>query len=182
MIRIRAATVADARGIAEVHVGGWRESYAGIVPDGYLAALSVEERERMWARGLGDPDHPSFVYVAEDDAGSTVGFASGGPRRDGDPAYAGELYAIYLLRACQGQGAGRRLMAAVARRLAESDIRSMLLWVFAENPARRFYESLGGQYLAEQQFELGGRMLTEVAYGWRDTSALYEGNAADEVR
>ena len=177
MIRIRAATVADARGIAEVHVASWRESYAGIVPDEYLAALAVEERERRWVSGLDDPDNPSFVYVAEDESRRIVGFASGGPRHDGDAVYAGELYAIYLLRVWQGQGVGRRLVAAVARTLAERDMRSMLLWVFAENPARRFYEALGGQYLAEQQFELGGRMLTEVGYGWLNTSALYdEGN------
>ena len=37
----------------------------------------------------------------------------------------------------------------------------------------RFYETLGGQLLDEQQFELGDTTLTEVGYGWQDISVLY---------
>lgn len=48
----------------------------------------------------------------------------------------------------------------------------MLVWVLAENPFRRFYEALGGQYVRTEQFELGGAMLDEVAYGWRDIRTL----------
>jgi hypothetical protein len=49
----------------------------------------------------------------------------------------------------------------------------MLLWVFADNqPARGFYESLGGIPVAEDGFELGGAWLVEVAYGWRDLGVL----------
>ena len=140
-----------------------------------LDALSVDERERRWASGLADPESPSFAYVAEDEQGRVVGFASGGPRRDGDPAYASELYAIYLLPTAQGRGSGRRLAQAVARRLEERGMRSMLVWVFATNPGHRFYEALGGRYLGEQQFELGGTTMTEVAYGWPDTHVLREG-------
>jgi L-amino acid N-acyltransferase YncA len=175
VLDIRRASQSDARAIAEVHVASWRETYRGIVPDAFLDALSVAERERMWARGLAAPDRPSFVFVATDAAGRVVGFAGGGPRRDGDPAYAGELYAIYLLREAQGQSAGRRLTAAVARELAAREMRSMLVWVFEQNPARRFYEALGGTLLGQQQFELGGQMMTEVSYGWLDTTPLYEG-------
>jgi L-amino acid N-acyltransferase YncA len=163
---IRAATAADARAIAEVHVASWRATYRGIVPDAVLDALSIEEREGRWASSLATPDSRSFAYVAEDDAGRVVGFASGGPRRDGDPAYAGELYAIYLLRGVQGRGIGRRLTEAVARHLEDRGMRSMLVWVLSANPARSFYEALGGRYLGEQQLEMGGATMTEVAYGW----------------
>jgi len=170
-VTIRAAGPADARGIAEVHVAAWRATYGEIVPSGYLDRLSVDERERRWVTQL-DPTAPAFAFVAVDGAGRIVGFASGGLRRDGDPAYAGELYAIYLLAERQGGGIGRRLVAAVARELAARGMPSMLLWVFAANPARRFYEALGGVYLGEQQFEIDGATLTEVAYGWRDTTPL----------
>jgi L-amino acid N-acyltransferase YncA len=129
----------------------------------------------MWNRGLAAPDGPSVVFVAADAAGRVVGFANGGPRRDGDPAYAGELYTVYVLHEAQGQGAGRRLTAAVARELAARDMRSMLVWVFEQNPSRRFHESLGGTLLGQQQFELGGQMMTEVSYGWLDTTPLYKG-------
>src|SRR5262249_41097825 len=121
----------------------------------------------------GATDQPSVVLVVSDADSRVVGFASGGAPRDGDPVYAGELDAIYLLRQAQGQGVGRRLVAAVTRTLAERGIDSLLLWVFAENPARRFYEALGGKLVGQQQFELGGRMMAEVSYGWRDTTPLY---------
>jgi hypothetical protein len=49
----------------------------------------------------------------------------------------------------------------------------MLLWVLEENEiARRFYESIGGTLIAQDRFELGGAVLSEVAYGWKDLNAL----------
>lgn len=172
-IVIRQAQSGDARGIAAVHVAAWRETYRGIVPDAYLDGLSVDEREAMWRR-LDAPANPSFAVVAVDAAAQVVGFASGGPRRDGPEEFAGELNAIYLLRAAQGHGIGRRLVAAVARELAAREMPSMLLWVFRDNlPARQFYETLGGSLLTSQQFEIDGQAITEVSYGWLDTTALY---------
>lgn len=174
---IRRARPGDARGIAEVHVAAWRETYRGIVPDAYLDSLSVDGREAMWRR-LEAPDARSFAFVAVDGSGRIVGFANGGPRRDGPEEYAGELYAIYLPREAQGRGVGRRLASAVARELAARGMRSMLLWVFRDNlPARRFYEALGGTLMTSQQFEIEGRTMTEVSYGWLDTAALYASDA-----
>lgn len=174
-LTIRRARAGDARGIAEVHVGAGRETYRGIVPDAYLDGLSVDEREAMWRRlDAHAADGHGFAFVAVDGGGRVVGFASGGPRRDGPEEYAGELHAIYLLREAQGRGVGRRLAAAVAGELAARSMGSMLLWVFRDNlPARRFYESLGGTFLSSQQFEIEGQAMTEVSYGWRDTAVLY---------
>jgi hypothetical protein len=45
VLDIRRASQSDARAIAEVHVASWRETYRGIVPDAFLDALSVAERE-----------------------------------------------------------------------------------------------------------------------------------------
>ena len=73
----------------------------------------------------------------------------------------------------QGKGVGRKLVKAVADTFKERGITSMLLWVLTDNaPSRAFYESLGGQPIEEKQFELGGATLTEVGYGWPDTSVL----------
>jgi GNAT superfamily N-acetyltransferase len=177
-MRIREAIAADARGIAEVHVASWRTTYRGIVPDDNLASLSVETRERRWASQLAGADAATGIYVAEaqDGAGAPriVGFAAGGARRDGNSAYAGELYAVYLLQAAQGYGLGRRLAGAVADHLVRNGMRSMLVWVFEANrPARRFYETLGGVLLPERQYwDRAGVSLAEVSYGWADTGSL----------
>ncbi len=51
----------------------------------------------------------------------------------------------------------RQGIGAVARHLARRRVPSMLLWVFADNgPAQRYYESLGGVFVAEDGLELGG--------------------------
>jgi GNAT superfamily N-acetyltransferase len=177
MTTIREATIDDAPAIASVHVASWRETYRGILPDDHLAGLAVEPRERMWRGMVTTPAAERAIFVAKDAGGRLVGFASGGPREASDPIYApytGELYAIYLLGEEHGRGTGRALVRAVASRLAERGMRSMLVWVLADNPSRRFYEALGGTRAGEESITIGGRALVEVAYGWLDTSVLLE--------
>jgi L-amino acid N-acyltransferase YncA len=169
---LRPATPADAAAIARVHVDAWRETYTGIVPDAYLASLDYAARAARWRERLTTPGAGECICVAADVAGQIVGFAGGGPQRTAIPGYTGELYAIYLLRAAQGQGAGRHLTRAVAARLAELDMRSLVVWVLAANPSRGFYEALGGQLVAEQPIAIGGVSLHEVAYGWSDLAPL----------
>lgn len=168
---IREAHPRDVPGIARVVVDSWRTTYRGSIPDAVLDNLSYEQRARIWARAVDDP--AAIVYVAETPAGEIVGAASGAPAPAEYPDYQGELQAIYLLAAYQGQGLGRRLFAAVAQRLAERGLHSLLVWVLADNPARRFYEALGGQPAGERPFVIGGVTLTLVSYGWADTRSLY---------
>ncbi len=171
MVTIREAPPADAHGIARVHVDSWRTTYRGIVPDAFLRTLSYENREATWIRILA-ARHSQVVFVAEDEHGEVIGFASGGPERSRDPVYTGELYAIYLLDASHGQGVGRRLMGAVANWLADKRLTALLVWVAADNPARRFYETLGGTRIRAKQETIGGTEIKEIAYGWADTREL----------
>ena len=49
----------------------------------------------------------------------------------------------------------------------------MLLWVLQDNhPARRFYESMGGEHVDEKTITIGGTDLIEVAYGWKDIAEI----------
>ncbi|GAC1657406.1 MAG: GNAT family N-acetyltransferase [Ktedonobacteraceae bacterium] len=169
---IRTATSADAYGIARVHVDSWRTTYQGIVPSEYLAALSYEQREKIWFNQLSDTEHKTYHYVAENESGQIMGFVSGGPERNHDPIYKGELYAIYILQAYQGQGIGQSLTLSLVETLIQANLNSMLLWVLTANPARRFYEALGGQLIKASQFEIRGVTIDEVAYGWLDIRPL----------
>ncbi len=40
--------------------------------------------------------------------------------------------------------------------------------------AVHFYEALGGKLVRTAQFEIGGLMLDEVAYGWMDIRKLLQ--------
>ncbi|MHB1867740.1 MAG: GNAT family N-acetyltransferase [Nitrososphaerales archaeon] len=170
-ILIRRASVSDASGIARVHVDAWRTTYKGIVPDAYLANLSYDDRERRWQSRLGN--ERNFVFVAEDENTKQIlGFVSGGEVRSKDPEYLGELEAIYLLEGYRGKGLGQKLVRNLAKKLQEEGYNSMLVWVLAQNPYRRFYEKLGGKYVRSEQIEMGGAIFEEVAYGWKNLESF----------
>jgi L-amino acid N-acyltransferase YncA len=171
---VRPARIEDAPQIARVHVDTWRATYSGIVPEVFLVAMSYEDFEGRWRNWLeGELGVRACFYVAESPAGRIVGFASGGPRQDESyPQYESELYTAYLLPQHQGQGLGRQLLGAVGEGLLVNGKRSILTWVLAENPSRRFYEAVGGKLVGSQEIEIGGVGLEEVAYGWNDICIL----------
>ena len=182
-VRIREAVPEDAGPMAKVHIDTWRTAYAGIVPSEHLAGLSYERREAVWVQILTRDQPAQCNCVAETVGGEIVGFAGGGPEREGDSTYKGELYAIYLLQEHQRRGIGRRLACAVAHGLLSSGFDSMLLWMLEDNrPARRFYESLGGEQVGRKTIEIGGADLVEVSYGWRDITGLAGGHVGPPLR
>jgi ribosomal protein S18 acetylase RimI-like enzyme len=171
---LRPAEPSDAPDIARVHVASWRSTYRGLLPDAYLDAMDAGHYAGRWHRTLLDRLGQAVVLVAEEE-GQVVGFASGGPERDGDERYEGELYAIYLLDEFHGRGLGRALTEAIASALADRDVTSMVVWVLRDNAAARgFYERLGGVYLRQRPLDLGtqgGLDALEVSYLWADTRA-----------
>lgn len=167
---VRRAIAGDERGMAEVHVRSWRTTYRGIVSDEYLKSLKIEEREELWKKGV----FHTKAFVAEEERG-IVGFANGGQERSGDyPGYDGELYAIYLLKECQGLGAGRELVRQVSKALYHAGFRSLLVRVLRNNPSSHFYEALGGVRLGAENIEIGGDLHEEWVYGWPDLDVLFE--------
>src|ERR1700736_5566945 len=162
---VRTAILSDAHAIAHVHVASWRTTYRDVLPDEFLGSLSEANYEERWKRVIADG--ASKVYVAED-GGDVVGFASGGRERAGEQGYEGELYAIYLLEAAQRRGFGRELVRAAVEGLRELGLSDMIIWVLRDNqPARAFYERLGGAYVCSQPITIGSTTTEEVSYGWR---------------
>jgi len=161
---VRAARPDDAQPIATVHVATWQDAYAGLLPDEFLAGLDVAEWTARWRDRLAVVAEGMFTLVFEAH-GQVRGFVSGGPSRDGFAD--AEVYAIYVDPACQGSGAGRRLLAAATRLLANSGFTGASLWVLSGNHAARgFYESQGWRCEGtEQQWTpSGGASVPEVRY------------------
>jgi len=171
-ITLRPAVPFDAEGIARVHVQAWRETYAGIMPDERLAALSVAERTQRWRDIMALPAPDAALFVAFNGP-ALVGFGHCGRQRSPQLAYAGEFTAIYVLKEVQRTGVGRGLMMSMKEHLQGCGIASASLWVVKENArARAFYEALGGEAVAEKTEHRGGYSLNEIAYGWRDLEGM----------
>jgi GNAT superfamily N-acetyltransferase len=130
---IRAATLDDARAIAEVHVASWRAGYRGLLPDQYLAELSVAQRLALWETVL--TDGITVVLVATGENGDINGFVAFHPER-------AEIGALYVDPPHFRTGVGAALLTAAHDRLAGKP--ESVLWVLEGNDvARAFYERHG---------------------------------------
>ena len=173
--RIRRGMPDDASAIASVRVDTWRSAYRGLLPDALLDGLDTTNITANWRRGLETIDPARVAYVAEI-GGAVIGFASGGRARGADPAYPGEVYALYVRDAYQGQGIGRALLRASATELVRRGLAPIVIWTLFNNPSSRgFYESLGGTVIGEKRAPFEGHELHEVAFGWLDPAPLLEG-------
>lgn len=167
-VTIRPATVADAPGLAHVHVTSWRETYAGLMPPDFLDRMTSDDmraqREARWRRTIGNAVEHVWVGVQE---GRVVAFASAGPPRD-HPGHDAELTTLYCLQTAQGHGTGRALLGAVAQAVADSGAWTLALWVLDVNPTRQWYARQGAR-------EAGSKTdgpLTEIRMVWEDLTPL----------
>lgn len=165
---VRRAIPVDAVQIARIQVDTWRSAYTGIVADETLQDRNYEQSQIRFARAI----EKGYLLVAVDEE-EVIGFAAWGPERTGEAEFTGEIYALYVLQAKQGKGAGRMLMQHSAKALNEAGHESMLIWVLRDNvPARRFYEAMGGVLSGEKKIDINGQILPEVSYGWKNIRQL----------
>jgi ribosomal protein S18 acetylase RimI-like enzyme len=161
----------DARDIARVHVKSWRETYPGLLPAPFLAAMNEDVHARRWRVALMEPGPDDVVLLAEGRDG-IVGYCSAGPSRFRLPGEA-EIATLYVLRKAQGEGLGRRLVQDAARALAAHDAKSLVISVLEDNlKARAFYEHLGGRAEEPRADRGPGGLVYEVDYRWADIRTL----------
>jgi len=165
---IRWANRADATGIADVHINSWKSAYRNLVPYAYLDSLSPQKSIEKWTDYLEKTGLEDFCFVSVDDLNRVVGFISGGPNRNPDDGYDGEIYALYLLKEFQRRGIGKALFRKGANWLADRNYDSLILWVLKENTAVHFYEALGGKTLREKKVEIGGAQIVGISYVWKN--------------
>lgn len=177
-MKLRPATPDDSAALARIHIAGWRASYGGLVDQTFLDALDAAEWTANWQKWLVSGDVSAIISHTDD--GAPAGFVSFGRLKTAPPGmspvrplYTAEIYAIYILPAYWRQTLGRQLMDAATRTLKERKQKSLCLWVVEKNPrAVSFYKALGGQKCGSKTVSIGGRDLSEIAFGWRDTTPL----------
>jgi len=165
---VREATVRDAAAIAHVKVASWRPAYEGIARNPDLLILDPQEQVEHFTRLLTSPPESTFLLVACDADDQIVGYVRGGPEKNGDPEFTGEIYAIYLLPSHQRQGIGRLLFCQAVKELQKRNYSSLLVNTLQGSASCHFYEALGGQQLRTCSYA------TEelVYYGWSDLHAF----------
>ena len=98
-----------------------------------------------------------------------AGYANYGRNRARSLFYDGEIYELYLCPEFQGLGFGRRLFTAARRDLAQSGLKSLVIWALTDNdPAVSFYKALGGRAVARSSERFGTKSLDKVAFGWQN--------------
>ncbi len=166
--RIRPADGHDAEAVARIFVETWRTAYPGILADRVLTGLSVERQFGYWRHVIGGREQSVFVAESQ----GVVGFSACGAARPRLNGYRGEVFTLYVQPDRQGEGIGRALLSVALARLARRDLMPALVWVLADNPARFFYERLGGKRAGERDDKLGDKPHREVAYGWSSVPTL----------
>jgi ribosomal protein S18 acetylase RimI-like enzyme len=165
-VKIVKASVDDIHGIAKVHVDSWKETYKGIVSDSFLSTLTYENREKQWKEAFEFHKNSDVwhMYVARNKAGEIIGFIRGGRSRDDKRS--GEIYAVYLLRNCHGQGIGKSLMISSMQHLARAGFETCQVCVLKENPALHFYKKLGAKDGVIKPITIGTQTLDEAVLSW----------------
>ncbi|NKC32319.1 GNAT family N-acetyltransferase [Falsiroseomonas selenitidurans] len=166
---IRPATAADAPAIGSMHAQAWQETYPGLVPPALLTEMTDPDRRRAaWARTLAAPLLPGGILVLEQD-GAVRGFIAVCAARDAALGASGEVSGLYLLRAAQGRGLGRALLAAGATVLLQAGHDSAGAWALDANTrAAGFYAATGAIAGTRQTGWHGPVALEETAWVWPD--------------
>jgi GNAT superfamily N-acetyltransferase len=174
LISLRKARVADAIAIGAVHVAAWRSAYPGILPDAYLAKMSVSRQAAHYDAAIrgGTGVTVATASGADVPAGSgprIIGFTTAGRARAeiaGKRLAEGEVETLYVLDDWRERGVGRRLMRAAGAHLVDIGCKSAFLWVLRDNPSRWFYLRLGGRPVAEQTIQIAGQTVAQTAFMW----------------
>ena len=163
LIEIRRAKASDAMAVAETHDEAWRAAYQGIIPGTELDKLINRRGPEWWDSAIRKGSRVSILGFGD----KIAGYANYGRNRARSLYYDGEIYELYLRPEYQGLGFGRRLFTSARRDLAQSGLKSMVIWALSDNdPAVEFYRALGGRAVARSSERFGARTLDKVAYAW----------------
>ena len=163
LIEIRKARTSDASAVAEAHDEAWRTAYQGIIPGRELERLIMRRGPDWWASAIRKGSRISVLGFGD----KVAGYANYGRNRARSLFYDGEIYELYLRPEYQGLGFGRRLFTSARRELAQSGMKSMVVWALSDNEsAVEFYRALGGKPVARSSERFGDKCLDKVAFAW----------------
>lgn len=164
LIEIRRAKPSDALAVAGTHDEAWRNAYQGIIPGAELEKLIIRRGPDWWDSAIRKGSRIALLQFGD----HIAGYANYGRNRARSLFYDGEIYELYLKPEFQGLGFGRRLFSAARKDLAQSGLKSLVIWALSDNePAVEFYRALGGRAVARSSERFGSKVLDKVAFAWQ---------------
>jgi len=163
LIEIRRAKTSDAAAVADTHDEAWRGAYQGVIPGIELEKLVTRRGADWWQSAIRKGSRIAILAFGD----KVAGYANYGRNRARSLFYDGEIYELYLRPEYQGLGFGRRLFTSARRDLAQSGMKTMVVWALSDNdPAVEFYRALGGKAVARSSERFGEKSLDKVAFAW----------------
>ena len=163
LIEIRRAKASDAAAVADTHDEAWRGAYRGVIPGLELEKLVTRRGPAWWDSAIRKGSRIAILAFGD----KVAGYANYGRNRARSLFYEGEIYELYLRPEYQGLGFGRRLFTSARRDLAQSGLKSLVVWALSDNdPAVEFYKALGGKTIARSSERFGEKSLDKVAFAW----------------
>jgi GNAT superfamily N-acetyltransferase len=159
-VSVRVAWADDARGIAEVQVAAWHDSYADLFPPHILASMQPDEVAAAWHASLTRPaDARNRVLVALE-RNRIVGFAITCPATDPDcdPVADGEITEFSVHPDERGRGHGSRLLQACVDTLVADRFTRAVAWLSStDDSLRAFLDQAGwAPDTAHRELDLDG--------------------------
>lgn len=158
---LRRAEAADAARLAPLALRTFRETFLEEFAIPYPAAdlAAFEEARFTPAAVAARLAHPEQAFWVVEDDEQLLAYANAGPctlpHPEVDPG-AAELHRLYVGRAAQGRGLGRRLLEAALGWMAAERPGSAWIGVWSGNvKARRLYEARGFAKVGEYDFMVG---------------------------
>jgi ribosomal protein S18 acetylase RimI-like enzyme len=165
LIEIRRAKASDAAAVADTHDEAWRGAYQGVIPGVELEKLVTRRGADWWDSAIRKGSRIAILAFGD----KVAGYANYGRNRARSLFYDGEIYELYLRPEYQGLGFGRRLFTSARRDLAQSGMKTMVVWALSDNdPAVEFYRALGGKAVARSSERFGEKSLDKVAFAWNN--------------
>jgi GNAT superfamily N-acetyltransferase len=162
---LRPATKDDAVMIANLHASSWRIAYRGLLADEYLDNDLAGERIAYWSAKMTKLTDREFIIIAVNHEGDIEGFIA--VMDQPESGYVALVDNLHVRPDLKGRGIGKVLMQTAARRLLVSGRTNYYLWVLNGNePACRFYESIGGIPEDERTVHFGGKDVRATRFGW----------------
>ncbi len=163
LVDMRLAEPSDCDALAAIHSAAWLGAYRGLLNGVELDRLIARRPPDWWRRAMSKGVRIKVICVA----GETAGYATFGTCRIASLPYEGEIYELYLKPKYQGLGFGRRLFQTIRSELAETPLNGLAVQVLSANqPAREFYQALGGKLATTSSYRSANSRLELSVYAW----------------